>query len=179
MGKYSRPTKVSLKSLASDNGKKPGKPSLAGLKTKPLPKKQTKQDFYAGGLLYWDATITGEASKGMHDGVTRPIGTVSVSNGDQTYVFHNRYGSWMADVGAMMAEPARVANLLGTNMGQIEMYQNIKDRFEAELKVKGILTTEQQRAAVEEQKAVQRSRTTAAKKRAATNQANPWIAKTK
>ena len=161
-----KPKKVSLKSLATDNGHRPSlaglakarKPSLASLKVKPLPQKQTKQDFYAGGLLYWNAQITDHDSRGHDNGVFRPVGTVDVSNGNQTYTFHNRYGSWMADMGAKMAEPAYIANLLGTNMGQVEMYQNIRDRFEAELKVQKVPTMQEQRRRVEEAEKAKRAR---------------------
>lgn len=182
MGRFSEeasaPKKVSLKRLATGNGK-PGKPSLAGLKKKPLPQKQTKEDFYSGGLLYWNATVTNgvkEIEIAFEPKPVRPVGTVDVSNGDQTYTFHNRYGSWMADVGeGRMAELARVANMLGTNMGQVEMYHHVRDRFEAELKVKGYLTIEQQQRKIEEraatQRSVQRSRATRQKNQTA----NPWM----
>jgi hypothetical protein len=71
----------------------------------------------------------------------RPYGTVDVTNGDQTYTLHNRYGSWMHDVwngNGAAAEPARVAAWLGIIMSQAEMGQKLTQRFEAELKKQGI-----------------------------------------
>lgn len=178
MGKFAKEKKVSLKGLATGNGK-PGKLSLAGLKKKPLPQKQTKQDFYDEGLLYWNATIINGVSEVPLDGViVRPIGTVDVSNGDQTYTFHNRYGSWMADMGGgKMAELAWVARALGTNLDQEPMFRRVKARFDAELKAKKILDTDTQRNLIEERakttRAVTRSRTTRQKNQTP----NPWMGK--
>ena len=158
LAKLKQPPKVSLRGLT--NGKHEGRISLAALKPKPLPSKKTKQDFYAGGLLYWDAQIVAGVDDVPFDGQTvRPVGTVNVSNGDQTYTFHNRHGSWMADMGGgRLAELAYIAAALGTNMSQVEMYEHVRDRFEAELKVKRILTVQQQRARIEEAQKKARAR---------------------
>lgn len=168
--------KVSLKGLARDNGKKPGK--LAGLnKPKPLPKKQSKRDFYHNGVLFWNAKILGEITKGYRDGVSRPFGSVDVSNGDKTFTLHNRYGSWMADIraGEVMAESARVAKALGINMSQAEMSRALATRFEAELKEQGVPTVHQQRVRVEEAAKIARARTAAKQARSKNNTENPWI----
>lgn len=156
-----------------------GKPSLAGLKKpkpapggklsqlakkkeKPLPKKQNARDFYEGGVLFWNAAVTGDTGVGYRNGVRRPIGTVDVSNGDKTYTLHNRYGSWMHDIEqgeGMMAEPARVAIWLGLKMNQVTMAMLLTRRFEAELKQDGIKTVHQQRADIERAEAEARKRT--------------------
>lgn len=158
-----RPTKVSLRSLAKGNGRA-GKPSLAGVVKKPLPKKQNKRDFYAGGVLFHNAKVLGEISKGYRDGIIGHYGSVAVSNGDKTYTLHNQFGSWMHNVHgtALMAEPARVAVALGINMSQLEIVQNLRTRFEAELRYQGILTTHEQRRRVEETQKAARSRKPAA-----------------
>jgi hypothetical protein len=182
--------KLSLKGLAKTNGKAPAKPSLAALskgkptqvtpKPKPSlrrlvtseplvmerphqePKPRVKEDFRVGGVLFSGAEILGELTSGMKDGMFRPYGSVDVTNGDQTYTLHNRYGSWMHDVWnaeGRMAEPARVAVWLGLeNMSQLHMSQALSRRFEAELKKQGVPTTHQQRIRIEEAAAAARKR---------------------
>lgn len=175
MGRFGTEQKVSLKALAKGNGKAE-KPSLAGLKRKPLPKRQNKRDFYHEAVLFWNAKILGEVTKGYRDGVSRPYGSVDVSNGDTTYTLHNLYGAWMCDVdGATMAEPALIASWLGISMGQVEMHRQLQARFEAELKAEGITTLADQRRAVEENQRVARSRAAAKQARAKDNTPNPWM----
>lgn len=180
--------KLSLKGLAKTNGKAPVKPSLASLtrgkpsQTKPKPslrklvttqpvvmerphqepKPRVKEDFRVGGVLFSGAEILGQLSAGHRDGITRPFGTVDVTNGDQTYTLHNRYGSWMHDVWgtANMAEPARVAAWLGINMSQLDICQLLGKRFEAEMKKQGVPTPHQQRLKLDEQAAAARKRAT-------------------
>lgn len=178
--------KPTLKGLAKDNGKAPVRPSLASLaKGKPVvkpkvklgaalgvkqppperpyqePKPRHKDDFRVGGVLFSGAEMTGESSKGYRDGMFRPVGTVDITNGDQTYTFHNRYGSWMHDMwtGNQMAEPARVAAWLGVQMSQLEVSRALSKRFELALKAKGIPNTHQQRIALEEKAKLARKRT--------------------
>jgi hypothetical protein len=179
--------KPSLKGLAKTNGEAPVKPSLASLTkgkstevtTKPSlrklvssepiaverpyqePKERVKEDFRVGGVLFSGAEITDKVSVGHRDGTFRSVGTVDVTNGDQTYTLHNRYGSWMHDVWgtANMAEPARVAAWLGINMSQLDMCQLLTKRFEAELKKQGIPNKQQQRAKIEADAAKARKRT--------------------
>jgi hypothetical protein len=158
MGRFGQRKTVSLKSLSRGNGRGPRKPSLAGVVKKPLPKKQNARDFYVGGMLFWNAKILGEVTKGYKDGVFRPYGSVDVSNGDQTYTLHNMYGSWMAVMSTGMAEPARIAAMLGTNMGQLEMYQNLQERFRLELKHEGVPSVHDQRRRVEEAQKAARAR---------------------
>src|SRR3954447_19090495 len=176
-------TKPSLKGLAKTNGEAPVKPSLASLTkgkstkvtlrklvtTEPVvmerpyqePKPRVKEDFRVGGVLFSGAEITDRVSVGHRDGTFRSVGTVDVTNGDQTYTLHNRYGSWMHDVWgtANMAEPARVAAWLGINMSQLDMCQLLTKRFEAELKKQGIPNKQQQRAKIEADAAKARKRT--------------------
>lgn len=185
--------KLSLKGLAKTNGKAQAKPSLAALSkgkstqvtpkekpslrrlvtTQPVvmerphqePKPRVKEDFRIGGVLFSGAEILGELTAGHRDGITRAYGSVDVTNGDQTYTLHNRYGSWMHDVWGtnQMAEPARVAIWLGLDsMGQLQMAQALSRRFEAEMKKQGVLTPHQQRVKLEEKAAAARKR--AAKK---------------
>jgi hypothetical protein len=173
---------------AKTNGKAPAKPTLAALaKGKPQPepkpkvtlgaalgvkppveerphqepKPRVKEDFRVDGILFSGAEITDRTTLGYRDGVYRTIGTVDVTNGDQTYTFHNRYGSWMHDVwhgGGMMFEPARVAAMLNINMSQVDMARALSRRFEAEMKKQGILTAAQQRAHAEAKAAEARKR---------------------
>jgi hypothetical protein len=170
------------------NGNKPAdaKPKTLGdllrakKKTKPLPQKQCKEDFYAGGLLYWNAKVTDGPYKGETlEKIVTPRGTVDVSNGDVTYTFHNRYGSWMADIGAgRMAELAWVAAALGTSMSQVEMYRHVSERFEAELKKQDRLTRDQQRILLERQAEEARKKSkapkTPAKPAASSKKTNPY-----
>jgi hypothetical protein len=174
---------------AKTNGVAPVKPSLAALskgkptqvtpKPKPTlrslvttepvvmerphqePKERVKEDFRVGGVLFSGAEVTDKVSVGHRDGTFRSVGTVDVTNGDQTYTLHNRYGSWMHDVWgtANMAEPARVAAWLGINMSQLDMCQLLTKRFEAELKKQGIPNKQQQRAKIEADAAKARKRT--------------------
>jgi hypothetical protein len=176
-----------LSGKASTNGKAPVKPSLASLakgeptpKPKPTlralvtttpvveerpyqePKPRVKEDFRANGVLFSGAEITGAVTAGYRDGVSRPIGTVDITNGDMTYTMHNRYGSWMHDVWngeGRMAEPARIAHVLGINMSQAQVSSALSRRFEAELKKQGVLTTHQQRAKLDAAAADARKRT--------------------
>lgn len=158
MGRFGEPTKVSLRALSGSNGKAPGKLSLASVVKKPLPKKQNKRDFYSGGVLFWNAKHLGDLTSGYRDGVSRPYGSVDVSNGDQTYTLHNMYGSWMADMGALMAEPARIASMLGIHMDQMEMFHCLQTRFLAELKYLRVPTVQDQRRRVEEVQKARRAR---------------------
>lgn len=174
--------KLSLKGLAQANGKAPVKPSLAALpkgKPKPslkalvaspvdeerpyqAPKPRRKEDFSVNGVVFSGAEITGEAVAGYKLGMTRPVGTVDVTNGNMTYTLHNRYGSWAHDVwhgDGSMAEPARVAAWLGITMSQLEMGQALSRRFELELKKQGIPTLHQQRIRLEAEAAEARKRT--------------------
>lgn len=59
---------------------------------------------------------------------------VDVTNGTTTATLHNRYGSWMHDVNGTgtMAEPVRVASMLGMGMSQLEMCQALQDRVARE-----------------------------------------------
>jgi hypothetical protein len=176
--------KPSLKRLASTNGKAPAKPSLAALPkgqpkpkrtlralvtTEPVvmerpyqePKERVKEDFRVGGVLFSGAEIVDRVSSGHRDGIYRTYGTVDVTNGDQTYTFHNRYGSWMHNVWgtSQMAEPARVAVWLGLqNMGQLDMSRALSRRFELEMKKQGVPTPHQQRVKLDEEAAAARKR---------------------
>jgi hypothetical protein len=175
--------KPSLKRLAKTNGNAPAKPSLAALskgqsKPKPSlrklvttapvvierphqePKPRVKEDFRVGGVLFSGAEITDQRTQGYRDGLSRAIGTVDVTNGDQTYTFHNRNGAWMHDVYGTnsMAEPARVAMWLGVQMDQLDMARALGRRFELEMKKQGVLTPHQQRLRLEEKAAAARKR---------------------
>ena len=177
-----------LGNKAHTNGQAPVRPSLAALtkgkstqvtpKKKPTlralvttepvtlerphqePKPRVKEDFRVGGVLFSGAEITGEVTQGRREGLSRAIGTVDVTNGDQTFTFHNRYGSWMHDVYGTnsMAEPARIANWLGVQMDQLDMARALGRRFEAEMKKQGVLTPHQQRLKLEEKAAAARKR---------------------
>jgi hypothetical protein len=154
--------KPSLKGLAKNNGHKP-KPSLRALVTteppvmeRPYqePKPRVKEDFRLGGVLFSGAQITGQQTAGYREGIFRPIGTVDITNGDQTYTMHNRHGSWMHDVwngNGAMAEPARVAEWLGIDMHHVDISRALSRRFEAELKKHGTPTVHQQHARSEAQ----------------------------
>src|SRR4051812_45232109 len=181
---WSRKTKrkPSLKGRAKTNGKatvkpslasltkgEPHKPSLRGLvTTEPVvrerphqePKPRVKEDFRVGGILYSGAEITGQVTAGYRDGMFRSVGTVDITNGDQTYTMHNRYSSWMHDVWGTnrMAEPALVASWLGIDMSPAEVSHALTRRFEAEMKKQGVPTTHQQRAQLEAQAAAARKR---------------------
>jgi hypothetical protein len=125
------------------------------------PKPRVSEDFRIDGVLFSGAEITGEVTAGYQDGMSRPVGSVDVTNGDQTYTFHNRYGSWMHNLwqgGGKMAEPARIAATLGIGMTQAQMSQALTKRFEAELKKQGVLTTHQQRNKLEAQATESRKR---------------------
>ena len=99
-------------------------------------KMSSKLDFTLNGIRYHNAHI--------HNREERPWGTVSVSNGDLTFVFHNRYGSWMSDLdGGRMAEPAKVAHAMGTNATQLEVALALTKRYYAELKTQGVPTPEE------------------------------------
>jgi hypothetical protein len=178
-----------LGSKANTNGKAPVKPSLATLSkgkstqatpkpkpslralvtTEPVvierphqePKPRVKEDFRVAGVLFSGAEIIDQVTAGYRDGIYRAIGSVDVTNGDQTYTLHNRAGSWMHDVYGtnQMAEPARVAVWLGVQMSQLEMSRALQRRFEAEMKKQGVLTTHQQRSALEVKAAAARKRT--------------------
>jgi hypothetical protein len=181
--------KPSLKGLAKTNGKAlanppKGKPSLRKLVVNPVeeerpyqaPKPKVKEDFRVNGVLFSGAEVTGSALAGYRDGMFRPYGTVDVTNGDQTYTLHNRYGSWMHDVwngNGAAAEPARVAAWLGILMSQAEMGQKLTQRFEAELKKQGIPTLHQQRVRLENDAAAQRKRTRNPEPTEVTKK-NPW-----
>jgi hypothetical protein len=194
-----------LGSTAKTNGKAPAKPSLAALaKGEPKenkkvslgaalgikvpvfsrphqePKPRRKEDFSVNAVLFSGAEVTGEAVSGYRDGMTRPVGTVDVTNGDQTYTLHNRYGSWMHDVwngNGSMAEPARVASWLGITMTQLEMAKALSMRFDAELKKQGILNLHQQRARLEAKAAEARKRIKTPTKETTEVTKNPWSRK--
>jgi hypothetical protein len=182
---WSRKTKrkPSLKRLAKTNGSAPVKPSLASLTkgephkpslrglvtTEPIvmerpyqePKPRVKEDFRVGGILYSGAEITDKVTVGYRDGMFRTVGTVDITNGDQTYTMHNRYGSWMHNVWGTnrMAEPALVAKWLGIEGASVEVSHALTRRFEAEMKKQGIPTTHQQRAQLDAQALAARKRT--------------------
>ena len=62
------------------------------------------------------------------------------------YTMHNRYGSWMhtvEDREGFMKEPAAVARMLGTNIGQQEMAENLIERVQREMRALGIPTPEE------------------------------------
>ena len=180
--------KLNLLAKKDTNGKAPVKPSLAALakgkppetfKPKPslrklvdpeaveerpyqAPKPRVKEDFSINGVLFSGAEVIGSALAGYKDGMFRPYGTVDVTNGDQTYTLHNRYGSWMHDVwngNGAAAEPARVAVWLGILMDQRQMGEALSQRFELELKKQGIPTLHQQRIRLENEQAAARKRT--------------------
>ena len=126
------------------------------------PKPRVKEDFRVGGLLYSGAEVLGEITAGHRDGITRPYGSVDVTNGDITFTFHNRFGSWMHDVwegGGVMAEPARVIEWLGVDVHHVDLQHAMTRRFEAELKKQGILTPHQQRAKLDADAAEARKKT--------------------
>src|SRR5262245_58996131 len=80
------------------NGRTQAK-GLAGLlqrqpKQRPVPRPKTKEDFRSGGVLFHNAQYTGGITAGYKDGISRPAGSVDVSNGDMTFTLHNQYGSW-------------------------------------------------------------------------------------
>lgn len=109
-------------------------------------KMSSKHDFTLDGIRYHNAHI--------HNKQERPWGTISVSNGDMTFEFHNRYGSWMCnlDGGRHMAEPAAVARAMGTHATQLEVAQALTARYYAELAAQGIPTPEE-RIRIREQEA--------------------------
>lgn len=100
-------------------------------------KASSKHDFTLEGIRYHGARI--------HDRDERPWGTIKVSNGDKTFEFHNRYGSWMCNLDGHrhMAEPAAVARAMGTNATQLEVAQALSARYYAELKAQGVPTPEE------------------------------------
>ena len=115
------------------NGAVPKKHGLAALREAKQAEKtkqvKSKLDFSLGGVRFHGAVV--------HSKEGRPWGTVLMSNGDKTFEFHNRHGSWMCNIGAeggRMAEPAAVARVLGTGMGQLEVSQALMSRFNAEVK---------------------------------------------
>jgi hypothetical protein len=128
------------------------KGGLAALKKQKVQqqKKSSRLDFVIDGIRYHDAHI-----ENIHG---RPWGYVSISNGDKTYRFHNRYGSWMHPLGdgGRMAEPAAVAKHMGTNLSQLEVAQALTERFYKELKMLGIPTPEERIRQREEQARKQR-----------------------
>jgi len=111
----------------------------------------SKLDFNLGGILYHSARI--------HEGRNgRPWGEVSVTNGDRTYVFNNRYGSWMHDLhdSGRMAEPAAVAKHMGVNISQVDFSKALIERFYKQLKAEGIPTPEERLRIREEQALAER-----------------------
>jgi hypothetical protein len=170
-------------SRPKSNGQAPGG-LLAGIgrKPKPVPKPLVKEDFREGGILFHNAHILGER-RASRDGVVGRWGSVDVSNGDITYTFHNQFGSWMHNVegSTMMAEPARVAMLLGIGLSQLDMSRYMTRRFESELRKQKIPTVAQQRSQIEAAaKAATEARKAAAAKPKPTPKAkakpkpNPW-----
>lgn len=148
-----------------------GKPSLAVLgKRKKIatpPPKMVKEDINNGGVWFHNAVVEGEMAIDK-DGIGRYWGYVDVTNGDKTYTFHNKHGSWLADMGeGRMGEPAYVARLLGTNMSQVAMFYSLRDRFDAQLRKEKYKSSAQRRAALEEQ----RKREAAAKRKPAAKKA--------
>jgi hypothetical protein len=97
----------------------------------------SKLDFTLDGIRYHNAHI--------HNKEERPYGTVSVSNGDMTFIFHNQYGSWMCNLDGhgLMAEPAKIARAMGTNATQLEVAMALTERYYAELKTQGVPTPEE------------------------------------
>ena len=130
----------------------PSSNGLAALRAKKQASKAkaSKLDFHRAGIRFHNVQ--------QYNGYW----TVDVSNGDKTYTFNNRCGSWMHNVEGRegwMAEPARVARALGTDMSQVEMSQSIMHRLELELRERGIPTREQLlRQHEEEAKAQRRKR---------------------
>lgn len=141
--------------------KKPSGPPLAGLAARR--RASSKNDFTVSGVKYHDCRILGRTKQG------RPFGSVQITNGDQTWTAHNRYGSWMIGDPAgegVMREPATLH--VGS---QIEVCGNLIARFDAELKSRGIKTAAQLRAEREEQEKAERKKREAAEKAAATRKA--------
>ena len=96
--------------------------------------KISKQDFRRGGLLYHN----------VHH--VNGYWTVDITNNDVTYTMHNRHGSWMHNIeghDGYMKEPAAVARMLGTNLGQQEIAENLIERVQREMKALGIPTREE------------------------------------
>ena len=112
-------------------------------------KMSSKLDFTLDGIRYHNAHI--------HNREERPWGSVSVTNGDMTFIFHNRYGSWMCNIdGSLMAEPAKIARAMGTHATQLEVAQALTARYYAELKAQGVPTPEERIRQREEEARKQR-----------------------
>jgi hypothetical protein len=108
-------------------------------------KLSNRLDFTVEGIRYHDARILNR------DG--RAWGEVSISTGDFTFVFHNRFGSWMHDLdqNGRMAEPAAIARKMGTSASQLEVCQALTERWYKQLKAEGIPTPEERIREREEQ----------------------------
>jgi len=117
------------------------KGGLAALKQQKAKQRRmsSKLDINDQGIRYHDAHVRSHGDE-------RPWGTVKVTNGNMTFEFHNRYGSWMHTIeGRRMAEPAAVARAMGINTqnAQVEISQTLTNRFNAELRALGIPNTEE------------------------------------
>lgn len=97
-------------------------------------------DFKDNGLVYHNAHFQGRTASG------RPYGVVDVSNGDKTFTFHNRFGSWFHDVDEGKMKEAK----------SFEITARLQARFDKELKLQGIKTAaelaEEERKKAEAQK---------------------------
>jgi hypothetical protein len=137
-----KPTLAQLRARKQEQKASNGFEALRARKRSQKKGKKSKNDFAIGGVRFHNV---------------RPeygYWKIDISNGDLTFTMHNRHGSWMHDVighAGWMAEPARVAKALGTNMGQLETSQALSRRLELEFRERGIPTREQAQRIKEEQ----------------------------
>lgn len=123
-----------------------------------------KRDFNRDGIRYHNVRI--------HSDDNLLWAEIDVSNGDTTYLMHNRWGSWMhpLDSEGRFREPAALG--IGS---QITVCSNLNARMDIELKARGIKTPAEIRAERMAAEAEERKRLAkledAKEKRAATKKA--------
>lgn len=129
-----RRQKPSLAELRERKQQQKPQKGLATLRKRKQMEQSGKRDFSIYGVRYHNPQQVGG------------YWTIDVTNGDDTFTLHNRHGCWMYSLpenNGRMKEPVAVARMLGINMGQVEMAQNLTERLEREQRARGIPTRQQ------------------------------------
>lgn len=113
--------------------KKKAGPALGGMAKRRA--QANKRDFTRDGIRYHNVRI--------HSDDKLLWAEIDVSNGDITYLMHNRWGSWMhpIDDNGRFREPAALG--IGN---QVTVCSNLNARMDIELKARGIKTPAEIRA---------------------------------
>ena len=137
-------------------GLKKDKPSgLAGLKKKQSHsmKLNTKQDFLREGIKFHNCIYRGPGEPMCYMGKKDAFWSVDVSNGLQSYTFHNRWGSWMSGGVDKSGDalPGEITEKGGGISPPAFVAAGCRDRYMAELKARKLPDMQKLRAIREEE----------------------------